>query len=283
MRKGKRPKISRYVRIAQLALWLAEQVIPRYSHPNSPKTYTQPQLVACVILKVYLGLSYRDTEEWLLASDQVCRALGLEEVPDHSTISRVIKRVKMATLQELNHQLLRHLAVEEDVMAVDGTGFSLTQASDYYLTRRGNRRLTYIRGIYLVGVNRQFILGWRSAYGPGNEMAFLNGMRRRARPYAPLVKGQRSFMLLADRGFDGKAARPYDIIPPRRPVVRLDRRQRATMVDMATLDGIWGHRWKSETVHSVIKRLSGSAVLSRRRAHQQREIGFKALAYNIHR
>jgi hypothetical protein len=36
----------------------------------------------------YLDLSYRDREEFLLASEAVGRALVLRGVPDHSTLSR---------------------------------------------------------------------------------------------------------------------------------------------------------------------------------------------------
>ena len=32
----------------------------------------------------YMKLSYRDMEEWLLASDQVCQTLELPTLPDHS-------------------------------------------------------------------------------------------------------------------------------------------------------------------------------------------------------
>ncbi len=80
---------SHYVTMARLAHDLASQQLPRYAHRNSPKRYTQPQLAACVLFAFHLGLSYRDMEEWLLASDQVCAVLGLGEVPDHTTLYRM--------------------------------------------------------------------------------------------------------------------------------------------------------------------------------------------------
>ena len=46
----------------------------KHSLPTPPKTrhdYTFPQRVACVMLKIYLNCTYRDLEEWLLATDQV--------------------------------------------------------------------------------------------------------------------------------------------------------------------------------------------------------------------
>ncbi len=58
MKKSRRE--SRYVTIARLAYQLAQRVLPRYTHPNSPKTYTQPQVVACVLLRSYLNIGWRD-------------------------------------------------------------------------------------------------------------------------------------------------------------------------------------------------------------------------------
>ncbi len=66
---------SRYVKVARIAYHLTQEVLPRYSHPKSPHHFTLPQLAACVLLMYYLDLSYRDMEEWLLASDQICQVL----------------------------------------------------------------------------------------------------------------------------------------------------------------------------------------------------------------
>ena len=51
---------SRFVRIARLAYHIAQQTLPPYSHPKSRHDYTRPQLAACVMLKIYLNLTYRD-------------------------------------------------------------------------------------------------------------------------------------------------------------------------------------------------------------------------------
>jgi hypothetical protein len=59
---------SKYVRFARLAYAIAQASVPRYAHPKSPQRFTQPQLVVCLLLTQYLNLSYRNTEEWLLAS-----------------------------------------------------------------------------------------------------------------------------------------------------------------------------------------------------------------------
>jgi hypothetical protein len=47
-------------------------MLAKNRHRNSPKRYTPPQLVAAVLLGFYVEVSYRDLEEWLLASETIC-------------------------------------------------------------------------------------------------------------------------------------------------------------------------------------------------------------------
>jgi hypothetical protein len=283
----KQPKESRYVRVARLAYELTKGLYPPYSHKNSPKTFTQPQLAACVLLKFYLNLSYRDTEEWLLASDQVCQVLELEEVPDHSTISRMYKKMRMKDFERLNDRLLSQLEVEEEAISIDATGLSLTEASQHFLTRAGRKYKRYIKAFYAVGTLRQYILAWHFDWGPDSDMDHLNRLRRPAHRYGRQINGRAAWFLLADQGFDGAQARSYDIIKPRqgpdRRVRRPDRLLRNDLYDAARLEGLIGQRWKCETVYSVVKRLFGSHVCSRLKLHQRREIAIKAVVYNLHR
>jgi transposase len=283
----KQPKESRYVRVALLAYELTQAIYPLYTHKNSPKTFTQPQLAACVLLKVFLNLSYRNTEEWLLASDKVCEALELTEVPDHSTISRMYSRMRMKDFERLNDHLLSQLEVEEEAISIDATGLSLTEASPYFLTRAGRKYHHYIKAFCGVGTTRQYILGWHFDWGPDSDMDHLNQMRRRVHRYGYQINGRAAWFLLADQGFDGAQARPYDIIKPRqgptRRIRRPDRLLRNDLYDAARLEGLTGQRWKCETVYSVIKRLFGGHVRSRRALHQRREVAAKVVVYNIHR
>jgi hypothetical protein len=53
-------------------------------------------------------------------------------------------------------------------------------------------------------------------------------------------------------------------------------------VSAARLDGLFGQRWKVETVISVIKRKFGAAIRSRKYSLQRHEPAIKGLVYNIH-
>ncbi len=97
-------------------------------------------------------------EEWLLASDQVCRELELRHVPDHTTWQRTFQKLRRADLEKRKEHLLAEIGVEEEGIAVDSTGFSPGQASLYYQSRTGRLYQRWLKGVYAVGIASQFIL-----------------------------------------------------------------------------------------------------------------------------
>lgn len=273
---------SRYVRVARLAYNLAQVSVPRYTHAKSPHRFTYPQRVACVLLAFYLNRSYRDCEEWLLATDGVRAALELEEVPDHSTLNRTFQRLTKPVLQALLRRLLHALQVRERVLAGDATGYRASNASAYFQTRSGRLFRDWFKGVYAVGSASQFIVAAREGRGGSlNDTRFLRPLRREAARYAV-----GDWVFVADCGFDGRTVTSRDLIPPQRKHNKLlapERRARADLVAQARLDGLFGQRWKCETVHSVIKRKFGDTVRSRRLVRQRCEPILKAVIYNLHR
>jgi Transposase DDE domain len=253
---------SRYVTVARLAYQLAQQTLPRYSHPKSPQTFTLPQLAACVLLTFYLKLSYRDMEQWLLATEQVRSALELPRVPDHSTLARTCAKLKMTDLEALRNALLEHLKVVEDVIVVDTTNYCLLHASAYFMTRTGRHHHDWVKAGYAIGTQSHLILGGRSGRGraSGSDIDYLTPLRRQAARWGRREHGQRAWVLLGDAGFDGQATQEGDLIPVQRrghDLKAAERRARAELVDAARLDGLYGQRWKVETIISVLKRKFG--------------------------
>ena len=278
-------RTSRYVRVAQLAYEVSKKNLPLYSHLKSPHRFTLPQLNACVLLMFYLDLSYRDMEEWLWATDQVRHVLDLTVVPDHTTLYRAVKRWRRPQLDQLQHTLLCELQVQEAVIALDTTGYRPTQASLHYLARSGRTRLGFVKGGYAVGTQSQLLLGAVQGIGPAADSPLLNSLRRQAHRYGRSRHGRATWLLLGDAGLDGRQVRPSDLIPPVRRNGRPHRgirRQRWEAVSAARLDGIYGQRWKCETVHSVIKRKFGDTIRARKPSQRRREPIVKALIYNIH-
>ncbi|GBD38703.1 hypothetical protein HRbin37_00958 [bacterium HR37] len=71
---------GRYKRFLKVAYFVTRQTLPMYSHKRSPHIYSLPQLISCVLLKIYIrNMSYRDLEEFLLSSGkgkEIKRLLG---------------------------------------------------------------------------------------------------------------------------------------------------------------------------------------------------------------
>lgn len=277
---------SRYVTVAKIAYGLTQQSLPKYSHAKSPHHFELPQLAACVLMMFYLDLSYRDMEEWLLATDQVVKALGLRRIPDHTTLQRTYKKLRKLDFEKMKNQLLEAENIQEEVIASDSTGFSPGQASLYYQTRSGRIYAHWVKGAYAVGTSSQYILAWQTGLGPSDDTAHLEALKKGSARYGTHDKNKRTWLMLADSGFDAISVSELDIIPPIRrggKLVNPARKARADLVSQARLDGLYGQRWKTETVNSVIKRKFGATIRSRRKRLQLREPIIKALVYNIHR
>jgi hypothetical protein len=277
---------SRYVTAAKIAYRQTKRALPKYSHEKSPHHYELPQLAASVLMMFYLDISYRDMEEWLLATDKVCQALELPRVPDHTTLQRTYKKLRNLDFEKMKNQILEEENIEEEVIASDSTGFTPGQASLYYQTRSGRTYEYWLKGAYAVGTRSQYILAWQSGFGPSNDVAHLKPLTRGCARYGTHENRHRTWLMLADAGFDAQELHPLDIIPPIRRGGKLidpERKVRADLVAAARLDGLYGQRWKTETVNSVIKRKFGDTIRSRSTRLQLREPIIKALVYNIHR
>ncbi len=180
-----------------------------------------------------------------------------------------------------------HQRLPEAVISFDATGYRPTTASAYFQTRRGKPFRRWLKGVYAVGTHSQLILAVTSGSGPSNDAPHWSTLQRRIRRYGQRdADGRPAWVTLADRGFDGAHLGPRDLVPPIRRGGGLkapERQARADRVSQARLDGLFGQRWKSETVHSVIKRKFGDAVRSVKRSAQNRESRVKAVVYNAHR
>jgi hypothetical protein len=127
--------------------------------------------------------------------------------------------------------------VEEEVIAVDATGFRSTNASAYFQTRRGKPFRRWLKGVHAVGVNSQMILAAVHAVGPSNDAPHLSTLKRRASRYGRRdERGHPAWVTLAHSGFDSAKIGPRDIIPPIRrggDLKATQRKARAELVSQA--------------------------------------------------
>src|SRR5882757_8361815 len=82
--------------VAREALALAREALPAYSSKYSRKDFTQHQLFAALALKTFLKTDYRGVVAYLHDFTELRDELGLNKVPDHSTLcyaeQRLLKR-----------------------------------------------------------------------------------------------------------------------------------------------------------------------------------------------
>jgi hypothetical protein len=221
---------NRLQQFTLLALAVSKSILPNHGSKFAPKTYTQPQLLACLLLKEYLRLDYRTTQEMLELSDGLRSALQLSRVPDHSTLWWFVKHklkpeLLQAALEEtvrrFEHSLQRssdgndthegslpkgHDGVSQNersarVVALDSTGLFLSYSSRYFRWRakreRGQRG--WLKWALALWVEPQMLVAQLVRAGPSGDFGDL----------VPLAESANSLLsfdqLLADAGYDSEA------------------------------------------------------------------------------
>jgi hypothetical protein len=91
--KTTRPMTKSPLALARMALSVARESIPAYSSKFSRKDFTQHQHFALLALREFLKVDYRGLEQILSEWGELREALGLEKVPDHSTIQKAAERL----------------------------------------------------------------------------------------------------------------------------------------------------------------------------------------------
>src|ERR1700722_6441530 len=84
------------MKVARHALALAQEHLPQYAHRYSPKTYTQPQLFVCLVLKTFFRTDYRGLTEILKDFDALQAFLGLKRIPHFTTLQKASCRLLRA-------------------------------------------------------------------------------------------------------------------------------------------------------------------------------------------
>jgi hypothetical protein len=65
----------------------------------------------------YLNKSYCDMEEWLLATEKVCQALGLVRIPDHMTLQRIYRKLRTLDFEKMKNKILEEEKIKCNDMA----------------------------------------------------------------------------------------------------------------------------------------------------------------------
>jgi hypothetical protein len=292
-RAGRRDRARRneLLEVMRLALVVARRQLNDYSCPKSKHTYTQPQLLACLVLKAYRKLTYRGTTELLEAGDGLRAALGLGAAsPAHTTLKEFAKRVVTPRLLDaVVAQVLAMLQEEQglvvDEVAADSTGIETTSASAHFVSRAKRRRDGYVKLSLAVACNSIVLVAMTASMGPGNDLCEARELLWHATARC------RADWFFMDKGYDAEwphtlcaAAGASSHIPPVPKTkdgtiksgphrVRCGRHRPYH----------YGRRWHAESFISGMKRTCGSTLSARSEPALLVEAGLKALAYALRR
>lgn len=286
-------------RVLQAAYDAACQALPAHRHKFSPKKFTQPQLLACLVLKEFLRLDYRGFAEHLADHPDLARLIDLKIVPHFTTFQKAAARLLRAAPARALFDAVLERALRKKVCklrvplaAVDGTGMESRHVSRYYVKRRsktgtGTQETTYSRYpkvVLVTDCRTHLVLSAIPGRGPASDLVLFKAALKEAAGRA------RIGTLLADADFDGEwvheHVRSYGIrtlIPPERgrpsekpPAGKWRRRMKARLDKKK-----YGQRWQTETVNSMIKRRLGSALRARSYWSQCREIILRVITHNV--
>jgi hypothetical protein len=278
------------LQVAHLAYRLAAHILPAYGSKFAPKKYTQPSLLACLCLKEYLKLDYRGLETLLVSAAELRAAVGLRQVPDHSTFHWFARhQVKPRLLVQVLAAAARLFPQRRNgrhTGALDATGFSRRPTSRYYSQRWGVWHQRYLYWSTVVWTQPRVICAQQARVGPtGSQSRTLPGLVTAARAVVPLRR------LLADADYDSEANHRWlretcgieSIIPATRGPQGRRRTPYRRRMQRYFPRRRYGQRWLAETVFSVVKRKFGEALTARTYWQQVKQACLRGITYDLYR
>jgi len=282
------PADNRVLRFTQFSLRVCCRRLPERFSKFHNKLYSPRQLMAILLLKVYLKQTYRGTIQLLQLMPEVVEVLGLKTLPRHQTLHEFMKReVGEQLLAELIGELatmLKQDGVDLGEVAVDSTGLANSKASAHFISRSGKKATHYTKLSVAVACGLLVCTAAVASQGPGNDYV-------EARPLlwqmSPVTRPR---VLYADKGYDaewlhelcrhGMGTASY--VPPV-PKTKDGSIQSTLRGLMTRLPASYGRRWHAESFFSAMKRMFGDKLASLTQPMRQREALLKALAYSLHR
>lgn len=288
----------------------ATWVLPDYASPFSRHDFTLPQLFACLVVREMMRLSYLKTEAMLNDTDW-CQRLGMDRVPDSSTLCRAFHEI--LTLADFDNMLdllagaSKDAGLTGDTLAIDSTMFDPHPRSRHYERRckahaseddentANQRRSASVKALPKLGIgidtHSHLIASAVAKTGLGSD----------APDFAPLlIDGDRRLLVshtLADAGYDSQhnhrlardelgicswiKAKVGRRIDPRWPATDPWRRHMQQQLAGSQKGKPYGQRAQVETVNSMIKRNLGSATTARTRRGREMQLLMKVLVHNL--
>jgi len=217
--------------VLRVAYEAACRAVPESAHTFSPKKFTPPQLLACLVLKEFARRDDRGLAAHLADHPDLLALIGMRAVPHFTTFQKAAQRLLAAgpgrrmfdaVLERARTDRVRKRRVR--LAAIDGTGLKSRPVSRYDATRKadGNGGVDrtyahYPKAVFVVDCESHIILAAVPGRGPASDLVQFG------RAFTQAVRRARIEVLLADADFDAewrhRAVRSHGIrtiIPPTR-------------------------------------------------------------------
>lgn len=279
---------------AQVAFDVATVVLPRYRTRFSKHQFTQPQLLAVLLLMRYEDWTFREAEVRLREHRELRGVLGLEGVPDYTTLYRFLKRLKKKEIDEALREAARRVRWpggrrRRARVAVDATGLAHGAVSSFFIRRlrqnpRGQTRFRHwLKWLTVPDVDRHVILAQRTRYGPWCDSRSLPALVDAAQQATPIA------LVLADAEFDTEQnhqhirgrLKAYSVIPATRG--RSSRRGIRGQMRRAFPRKLYAQRAQAETTFSITKRKLSNRAPGRSLSTQAVQAELLGVAHNVYR
>ena len=162
-----------------MALRVGQVALPSSRSTCSQHRFTPPQLLAMLCLMRYEDWTFREAEVRLVEHRELRRALGLDRVPDYTTVDRFLRRLDETVLGQVLRTVVQRLLPQpspQTAVAVDATGLASGAVSTCFVTRVKDRApgLTWrywLKWTMAVDLDRRIILAQTARRGPTHDGA----------------------------------------------------------------------------------------------------------------
>jgi Transposase DDE domain len=301
------------------AYHLGQQTLEEYSSKFSRHDFTLPQLFACLTLREHQKKSYRGIEALLKDCPEWCAAIGMKRAPDHNTLCRafgVVSKLgntnRMLDLQSNWARTCDMVQSDDKPASMDSSMFESHHVSRHFekrckqtrrderkksknqLKMQGNRRRSRTvkrlpKLSLAVSSKSHLILAARATTGAGADQPHFGPLLSDAKRRVNIK------IIVADAGYDSEANHSIarddlevrSIIPPNngrptnKPPPTRHRRNMYHRFKRKADRPLYGQRWQSETVNSMIKRNLGSALRARTARRRSRELMLRVVTHNL--
>lgn len=251
---------------------------------RSKKMYNNFVHVFLLVMKERFNVSYRRFVE--LASEMnLQRMLCIKRIPHFTTIQKALLRLPKSLLGRLVRSCSKLLSLNKVEAGIDGTGFSNTNPSHYYIKRiDGVKVKNFTKSVLIADLNSKLVLNMHTTTEHEHE----------TKSFIPLVREIKHLLkqVLADKAYDSAGNRKYCDESGIEHHIPFRQHAKSRHQDFGTLSKRakqaqafnpekYKRRALVESVNSAIKRPFGAYVCSRRHDNQCKQATIKVLAYNL--